>query len=245
MVGTSSSLFNQGLADKLKDKNFTDLGFFAGDHDLKQDFVETALKVIDLTKDDVTSYINPFRQWKDKENPIADEDKIQLVDGGGGEENIPIEPFLQEARKVDAIFAFDNSADTPNNWPSGFAIYRTYMRAKKEAELYGGKMRMPVVPTPQASVNAGLNTRPVFFGCNNPEVPTIIYVPNYPWSAASGSDTFKLQYSQEETMAIIANGQRALDLNGTVPDWGRCLTCAMLVISYLKVSTSDITVAQD
>jgi lysophospholipase len=227
VAGTSSSLFNQGLAQRLKDKKYEELGFFAGDHNIGNDFVETAFKFIDTTRDDIASYNNPFYQWTDKENPTADMEKLQLVDGGGAEENIPLEPFLQEARNVDAIFAFDNSADTHNSWPQGHALRSTYDRAKKEADLYIGKVRMPPVPSRAGFVNAGLNTRPVFFGCDNKDVPTVIYIPNYSWSTASNTDTYKLSYSDKEVQDMIDNGRRSLDLNGSVPDWGRCLTCAM------------------
>jgi lysophospholipase len=203
-----------------------DLGFFAGKSNLGDDIVEEVFKYLDQTKDDIASYPNPFRQWTDKENPLETVDDIQLVDGGEAEENIPIDPFLQADRYVDAIFAFDNSADE-NGWPTGQSLFRTYTKAVKQASLYNGKVRMPRVPYPDAFVSSGLNTRPVFFGCEDKEVPTVIYIPNYSWSTASNTDTFKLEYSLEDTLAMIENGRRSLDLNGTVPDWGRCLTCAM------------------
>jgi lysophospholipase len=214
----------------LRMKKYEDLGFFQGDHDLKEDFIATAVKWIDETRDDIAAYENPFKDWVDKEKPIAELNKLQLVDGGMADQNIPIEPFLQDSRHVDAIFAFDNSKDTESRWPDGRSLFATYERAKMEADLWGGKVRMPPVPSPAGFVNSGLNTRPVFFGCEDKEVPTIIYIPNYSWSTMSNTDTFKLDYSLEQTLAMIENGRRALDLNGTVPDWGRCLTCAMYVI---------------
>lgn len=213
------------MTESLKKNKWKDLGIGGGD------ILDELWKYLDLTRDDIASYENPFRGWTDTENPIADRDKIQLVDGGLAGENIPIDPFLQESRKVDAIFAFDNSNDESDDaWPNGTAIWSTYMKAQAQAPLHGGKVRMPPVPTPEGFVNSGMNTRPVFFGCDDKEVPTVIYVPNYSWSTASNTDTLKLEYSLEQTLSMIENGRRALDLNGTVPDWGRCLTCAMCVV---------------
>jgi lysophospholipase len=245
VVGTSSTLFNMGLVQKLQTTKEEDLGFFTGAHDLKDDIVEEVFKYLDETKDDIASYPNPFRKWTEKENPLETVNDIQLVDGGEAEENIPIDPFLQADRHVDAIFAFDNSADQ-NNWPTGQSLTRTYEKAVKQASLYNGKVRMPRVPaTSSAFVNAGLNTRPVFFGCEDKEVPTVIYIPNYSWSTASNTDTFKLEYSLEETLAMIENGRRSLDLNGTVRDWGRCLTCAMWVFSRSVWRGTYSSITQD
>jgi lysophospholipase len=39
---------------------------------------------------------------------------------------------------------------------------------------YGGKVRMPPIPSPNGFLNSGMNTRPVFFGCDNQDVPTMI-----------------------------------------------------------------------
>lgn len=229
MAGTSSALFNQGLARKLKDgTSEDDLGLFAGESDIKQDFIEEAYIFISEGKDDVATYENPFYKWDAKENPIRDLQRLHLVDAGEAEENIPIDPFLQDSRHVDAIFAFDNSNDN-NGWPDGRSLYNTYEKSKKQADLFGGKVRMPPVPSPNGFVNSGMNTRPVFFGCHDANVPTIIYVPNYSWSTASNTDTFKLDYARERTLAMIDNGRRALDLNGTVASWDQCLTCAMSV----------------
>jgi hypothetical protein len=47
VVGTSSALFNQGLAQKLKEgKSEEDLGLFAGEHNIKEDFIEGFLPLL-------------------------------------------------------------------------------------------------------------------------------------------------------------------------------------------------------
>ena len=90
MAGTSSALFNQGLARKLKDgTSEDDLGLFAGESDIKQDFIEEAYIFISEGKDDVATYENPFYKWDAKENPIRDLQRLHLVDAGEAEENIP------------------------------------------------------------------------------------------------------------------------------------------------------------
>ena len=90
---------------------------------------------------------------------------------------------------MDAIIAFDSSADTDNYWPNGSALYTTYNRAKILAENSNTSIRMPEVPSENGFINGGLNTRPTFFGCNDTTTPLIVYVPNYPWSYDGNTST--------------------------------------------------------
>jgi lysophospholipase len=129
---------------------------------------------------------------------------------------------------MDAIIAFDNSADTTYYWPNGSALYTTYTRAAALAKDQNITLRMPEVPSTNGFINGGLNTRPTFFGCNDTTTPVIVYIPNYPWSYYSNTSTFKLSYTNDEALGVLYNGRRALDLNGTISDWPTCLTCAFV-----------------
>jgi lysophospholipase len=121
---------------------------------------------------------------------ISSFDQITLVDAGLTNQNIPIEPLLIPYRQMDAIIAFDSSADTTYSWPNGSALRTTYERAQVLAQTQDVAIGMPEVPSVNGFVNGGLNQRPVFFGCNatatpatgNRTAPILIYVPNYPWS---------------------------------------------------------------
>lgn len=153
---------------------------------------------------------------------------LTLVDAGETNQNVPLEPLLQEARAVDAIIAIDSSADTEYSWPNGSALYTTYTRAAALAREQNITLRMPEVPSTQGFVNGGLNTRPTFFGCNDTTTPVIIYIPNYPWSTYSNTSTFQLKYNNSQALDMITNAQRTVGLNGTVSDWPTCLTCALV-----------------
>jgi lysophospholipase len=210
------------------------MGLFGGPLDVKEDLVDTVLQLASLLREDVTVYPNPFYKWTAQENPNGDNKVLTLVDGGMADENLPLEPFLQPERAVDTIFAFDNSADSPQNWPEGVALRTTYQKSVNQSKMYNIPETMPPIPPREAFVNGGLNQRPVFFGCDQPHVPTIIYIPNSPWSHWSNHSTFQLAYDLQETLALVENGRRSVDLNGTIPDWGQCLTCAMINNAVLQ-----------
>jgi lysophospholipase len=192
------------------------------------DAIQSVLGAIGQAENDVAVYPNPFFNWHAETSPIANLRNLTLVDGGEANENVPFEPFLFSYRNVDAILAFDNSADTTYSWPNGSSLHTTYQKAIDQAQAYNISLRMPPVPSTQGFVNSGLNTRPTFFGCNDSSLPTVIYVPNYPWSAWSNTTTYMLEYSTDQAVAIVENGRRTLDLNGTDSTWPTCLTCALM-----------------
>ncbi|KAJ9127492.1 hypothetical protein QFC24_000901 [Naganishia onofrii] len=218
VAGTSSTLFNQAFL-QLSDSNSSSI---------ITDAIQNVLGAIGSAENDVAVYPNPFYQWHAETSPIAGFRNLTLVDGGEANENVPFEPFLFSYRNVDAILAFDNSADTTYFWPNGSSLHTTYQKAIDQAQAYNISLRMPPVPSTQGFVNGGLNTRPTFFGCNDSSLPTVIYVPNYPWSAWSNTSTYMLEYSTDQAVAIIDNGRRTLDLNGTISNWPQCLTCAFM-----------------
>ena len=130
-------------------------------------------------------------------------------------------------RKVDAILAFDNSADTTMSWPNGSSLFTTYSRAKEQAARDNVPLRMSAVPSTNGFINGGWNSRPTFFGCNDTSNPLIVYVPNYPWSAYANSSTFQLDYSNLTAQENMLSAMRSLTLNGSVPTWPQCLACAL------------------
>ena len=122
----------------------------------------------------------------------------------------------------------DNSGDTTYSWPNGSSLWTSYQKGLQQSETYQIDNTMPVVPSTTGFVNDGLNERPVFFGCNETDKPLIVYLPNYPWNVYSNASTFQLEYPVDNAAAIVDNGRRSLDLNGTVSDWPTCLTCALM-----------------
>lgn len=220
VAGTSATLFNQGLVKVVQDN---------GDSLLKT-AIEKILSKISDAYNDVAVYPNAFRNWNptDGKNPVAGFDNITLVDGGEANENVPMEPFLVPDRKIDAILAMDNSGNKPYSWANGSSLWTTYQKSLQQAAKYNISMPMPVVPSTEGFVNDGLNQRPTFFGCNETDKPMLIYVPNYPWQVYSNTSTMQLEYDVDFAAAMVENGRRSLDLNGTIQDWPTCLTCALM-----------------
>ncbi|KAL7409350.1 lysophospholipase catalytic domain-containing protein [Mrakia frigida] len=224
VVGTSSTLFNAAYV-MIVSSNSSDSGILAST-------IEAVLEAIGEAGNDVATYPNPFYGFANESNPLAQSETLTLVDAGETNQNIPFEPLLIPARNVDAIIAFDASADTTYSWPNGTAISTTYQRFNALAISLDHPPFMPAVPSANTFVNTGLNQHPVFFGCSadarpNTTAPLIIYVPNYPWSTASNTSTFQLEYETSQALDIVYNGGRTLTLNNTISNWSTCLACAL------------------
>jgi lysophospholipase len=115
----------------------------------------------------------------------------------------------------------DNSADTDDNWPNGTEILHTYNMAQAS-----GLTRMPYIPSIETFMSKGLYKRATFFGCDNREQLTIIYLPNTNYTYASNIATAQFDYSINETRAMIANGNKIMTQNDD-QDWPICLGCGI------------------
>lgn len=151
-------------------------------------------------------------------DPQVNGSLLTLVDGGENQQNIPFEPLLAKDRAVDAIIAFDASGDR-NGYPDGSAIWHTSQTVPNGT--------FPRVPSANTFVNEGLNTHPVFFGCDEANVPLVVYVPHYPWAGLTNSSTFKFTYTDAEVKTQMQSTLMSMTLNGTVDGWPTCLACAL------------------
>ncbi|KAF2218481.1 lysophospholipase [Elsinoe ampelina] len=164
---------------------------------------------------------NPF--YKSPSSPsVSSQPTLYLADGGLNDQINPIWPFLQPERPVTALIVSDNTADTDDSFPSGVQIRNTYLAAQS-----AGLTKMPAVPPPETFVAQGLNKRAVFFGCDDKDKLTIVWLPNAAYSFPSNASTYQVQFSREQTRGIIANGNLVASQNGT-EGWGRCLGCALV-----------------
>lgn len=226
VMGTSSTLFNGGI---LQLAQMNDTGPV-------MNLIKDILGEISNDQNDISQVPNPIHGYTAQTNPLSSYEYLTLVDAGLTNQNVPLEPLIMSARKVDTILAFDNSADTTYSWPNGSALWTTFSRAKRFAELKQIPLLMPEVPTTDGFVAEGLNQRPVFFGCNRTDVPLVVYVPHYPWTYFSNSSTYDLQYETAKANDQIINAMRSLTLNGTVPTWPKCLACAMSDRAFMYTS---------
>ncbi|WVQ72738.1 hypothetical protein IAR50_002298 [Cryptococcus sp. DSM 104548] len=215
-MGTSATLFNAAFLEL----NGTNTDLFG-------DFLKDILQDLGNDELDVSRVPNPFASFNPDLNPVSSFDYITLIDAGETNQNLPLEPFIQQTRKLDAIIAFDASGDTDTTWPNGSAPRTTFERAQVLSQYQNMQVRMPEVPSENGFVNGGFNSRPTFFGCNDTDTPMLVYIPSYPWSVASNTSTFQLQYSTDEALDVMLSGMRSLTLNGTVDTWPTCLACAL------------------
>lgn len=234
VMGTSSSLFNQVLLRV----NGTNLNWAI------KKILNIILTPISKKEIDIATYEpNPFyKNSYGESQSIAEANTLDLVDGGEDQQNIAVYPLIQNARQVDVIFAFDNSADTPTNWPNGTSLAHTFDRQFSDQ---GRGTAFPFVPTVKEVLDDKLNEKPLFFGCdarnltelvdyhgqvNATDVPLIVYVPNLMYLYASNTSTYKMSYDRDEMMLLIENGFETSSRGNYSADrqWPTCVGCAII-----------------
>ncbi|KAK9455611.1 lysophospholipase catalytic domain-containing protein [Dipodascopsis uninucleata] len=224
VIGTSSTLFNEFLL-QINSSGITGVLY---------DAVYAALEEFDESNDDIAAYSpNPFYgvQTGTSTN-ITKSAQLDLVDGGEDYQNIPLQPLINPLRGLDVVFAIDNSADTDENWPAGWAMTATYDRQ------FGSQANgtvFPAVPDQNTFVGLNLTAHPTWFGCNSSNItngysPLIVYMANHPMTYFSNTSTYKMSYSTEEVAGIISNTYNvATQANGTIDtNWAKCLGCAII-----------------
>ncbi|CAK9436152.1 uncharacterized protein LODBEIA_P07100 [Lodderomyces beijingensis] len=236
IMGTSSSLFNQIVLQ-------------LGNYDINS-IIKSVLTDLLLTvtyeQYDIAAYApNPFfGNVNGESDHIAQNETLFLVDGGEDLQNVPFYPLIQTARDVDVIFAFDNSADTIDQWPNGTSIQETY---KRQFSLQGKGTPFPFAPDVDTFIKQKLHEKPVFFGCNASElddlvawhendqinstdVPLVVYISNARQSYNSNFSTFKLSYEDQEKWGAIQNGFEVMSRNNLTEDsnWLACVGCAII-----------------
>ena len=216
VLGTSSNLFNLLCSNESSSLLPSSLPIS------EIEGLLTKIHPIEPLRDEYAVYPNPFFGLASASD-VSSQQSLFLVDGGESQQNNPIWPFIQPARAsaISVLLVNDNSADI-NNLPNGTGIYNTYVQAQSR-----GLTRMPTIPTPDVFVAQGYNKAPAFFGCNDANALTIVYIPNAIYSDQSaGEPTLKLQYSDSESDSEVANGVQVITKGGDA-NWPTCLACAI------------------
>ncbi|KAG7191920.1 Lysophospholipase 1 [Scheffersomyces spartinae] len=232
MIGTSSSVFAVLLLDI--NKNTLIPKFIVN-------LINGVYTFLSL-RQDVAIIPNPFRGVTNGNNAaIRQARDLNLVDGGVDGQNIPFSPLIHPARQVDIIFAYDNSADTKDHWPDGSAMVNTYLR---QFSSVGRNIMFPPVPSNEDFLAQGLTQKQVFFGCyaseldyivdahkdlniKDTDIPLIVYTPNRKYSYSSNTDTYQLQYPEEQRDAMIDNGFD-IAANFVDSEFRKCVGCAII-----------------
>ncbi|PIL23569.1 hypothetical protein GSI_14882 [Ganoderma sinense ZZ0214-1] len=197
---------------------------------------------------DVTSIPNPFYGLKAGTYQDTNETALALFDGSLDDQNDPLFPLLVKGRKVDVIIALDSSGETSNFKPNGQSLLATKIKVEM---LPQGFMNFPTPfpNSPEEFVTLGLNTRPVFFGCDGASTATpttssrtfkflLVWIPNNDPGNVTNFATSTLQLSTAN-QSVIFDHSYALASRGYVSaadsdaslaqadaQWGTCVACA-------------------
>lgn len=235
IMGTLSSLFNQALIRVLTSSSLN--------WAIKK-VLQMALQPFSENNVDIASYEpNPFYKLEHAElDLIVNDSTLHLVDGGEDLQNVPLYPLIQNQRKVDVIFAFDNSADK-NQWPNGTSLVHTFGR---QFAHQGHGTPFPYVPPSKVFMDSELNKKPTFFGCdasnltdlvdyhggdlNETDIPLVIYMPNTEHLYQANVSTYKMSYDRSELLGMIQNGFEVSSRGNYSDDrsWPTCVGCALI-----------------
>lgn len=169
---------------------------------------------------------NPFKGFLSPSltalpSSLLTDDLLYMVDGGMPDRNVPLLPLLEPSRGVDVIVVSDNSNDALA-YPDGSALVAAY-EASQSGRLKG---RFPAVP----AVGEFSTSQAQFFGCNETDAVTVVYLPNSDWSYASNVSTLQLQFTTAETKGLIDNGNQIATQGGD-EYWAGCLACGLTLKS--------------
>ncbi|KAM0792425.1 hypothetical protein ACM66B_005102 [Microbotryomycetes sp. NB124-2] len=187
---------------------------------------------------DISAVPNAFQGIQPGTYEDSNETQLRLLDGGYDGQVVPLEPLLVKARKVEVIVAIDATADSEQQQPTGASIAATDFRAS----LLGDAVSVPPLPNSNTTfVEQGLNTRPVFFGCNGTaaqlngstaESPyaMMVYFPNYDPTGVTNTSTAQLVYNDTQATNFLNTAvdivTRGLDNNST--QFATCVACAVV-----------------
>ncbi|ROW10139.1 hypothetical protein VMCG_01835 [Cytospora schulzeri] len=216
VLGSSSMLLNEYICN-------TSLGF-----DITSMFPSSIVAVVEeYTPDPDYGYAlvpNPFKGYNSttatETSSVSDLDDLYIVDGGESSRNVPILPLLEPTRNVSVLIINDNSADTDEAFPNGMSLVLAYEESQT-GRLAG---RFPAVPAAGEFSTA----RAQFFGCDDADAVTVIYLPNSDWTYASNTTTLQLTYTADETDSMISNGNQ-IAAQGGDEYWGACLACGIML----------------
>lgn len=217
VLGMSSNLFAYEIC--VEDNPFSNVT------SVLQDILED---LHDISEDtDFGRVPNPFKGYNGTGDPAKEVfavDELYMVDGGIGLHNDPVAPLLEPARNVSVILLSDNSADE-DNFPTGEDMIDAWEYVQNISRI---SYRMPTIPDQDTFLAQGLNKRAVFFGCDEPETVTIVFLPNVNYTYQSNLATTQFQYNEDVTTGMIENGKAIATQNGA-EGWGLCLACGIMM----------------
>lgn len=182
-------------------------------------------------------------------------DTLYLADGGDDGQNIPFSSLMVPDRQVDIIMAYDMASEI-NNFPNASSLRASERRFHAPTSELAipifkddcGNWRriFPNTPTEEEFFANKHFRRPTFLGCDFEDYPlhqkgngsqfvvlkdykppVIVYAPNYNYSFASNTSTFRTTYTADEVQGMYNNGFNIATYKKN-PLYSSCVACASL-----------------
>ncbi|KAG8863876.1 hypothetical protein FRB97_005185, partial [Tulasnella sp. 331] len=197
----------------------------------------------ELLKENLTTILygyttNPFYGMNTSAiDPVAASQKeLLLVDGSEtGQEN-PLWPIIQPERAVDFIVVSDAcGSELSSGWMNGTNLYNSYTSAKAAG------LPFPTIPPVVTMLNLNHTSRPVFYGCNEPEVPLILFLADFPYTAYTNISSFESPITNDQLEQLTSNALSLVtQVNNTLRhDWSTCIACGAVHKSLKRLGMTE------
>ncbi|KAJ7151969.1 FabD/lysophospholipase-like protein [Mycena filopes] len=175
---------------------------------------------------------NPFHGYNKSDAGLQTEDILHLVDAGESGQETPIWPLIQPARKMDFLLVADSSGiELSSGWMNGTNLINT------GAMAIANNVPFPKLPDVNTFLIKNYTVAPVFFGCNEPEVPLVLYIADAPYSGYSNATAMVATGPSEGQIQILL--QNTFDLvSQSNTTWAQCIACGSILRSLERLGQS-------
>ncbi|KAJ7504751.1 FabD/lysophospholipase-like protein [Mycena galericulata] len=173
---------------------------------------------------------NPFLGYNNSEAGLQQQETLVLVDAGESGQESPIWPLIQPARKMDFLTVFDAcGSELSSGWMNGTNLINT------AAMAIANNVPFPKLPDVNTFLINNYTLAPVFFGCNEPEVPLVLFVADAPYSAfsnatgsiaATGPSEAQIQLLLQNTLDLVSQSNTT---------WAQCIACSAILRSLERL----------
>ncbi|KAJ7451275.1 FabD/lysophospholipase-like protein [Mycena galericulata] len=172
---------------------------------------------------------NPFLGYTNSDAGLQEQATLALVDAGESGQESPIWPLIQPARKMDFLLVTDSSgSELSSGWMNGTNLINTASMA------IANNVPFPKLPNVNTFLINNYTLAPVFFGCNEPEVPLVLFVADAPYSAYSNATTVVATGPSEAQIQMLL--QNTLDIvSQSNTTWAQCIACGSILRSLERL----------
>ncbi|KAJ7455607.1 FabD/lysophospholipase-like protein, partial [Mycena galericulata] len=147
----------------------------------------------------------------------------------------PIWPLIQPARKMDFLLVSDScGSELSSGWMNGTNLINTASMA------IANNVPFPKLPDVNTFLINNYTLAPVFFGklptttgCNEPEVPLVLFVADAPYSAYSNSTGSIATYVEAQIQLLLQNTLDLVSQSNTT--WAQCIACGSILRSLERL----------